>query len=53
VEEERLVAIGFGANKAISQTTCINGILDRLGMQDRNPAHTPGHAPELRTSFTS
>ena len=32
---------------AITQTTYVNNILERFGMQDANAAHTPGYGPEL------
>ena len=32
---------------AITQTTYVDNILERFGMQDANAAHTPGYRPEL------
>ena len=34
-------------NAAITQKTYGNGVLDRLGMQNCDPAHTPGYTSEL------
>ena len=32
---------------AITQTAYVDSILERVGMQDANAAHTPGYGPEL------
>lgn len=48
MEGMHLLEVSFRANKAINQTLYINDTLNRLGMQNGNHAHTPGHASGLR-----
>ena len=44
MEEDRMVAISFGGNGAITQKIYVNGIPKRPGTQESRPVHTPGHA---------